>query len=84
MICKFTFLIFSITTKILIHIFYPFPIWLILARGITCNIIWNKQFGEDGVIISTSLLTSGQPIPFTFHSCPLVSFIYQACRSIFS
>ena len=47
------------------------------ARGITCNIVWNKQFGDDGVIIWTSLLKSGSPVPFSFHSCPLVSFIYQ-------
>ena len=67
----------NISCEILKFILYF--LGFLTVRGITCNTIWNKQFGDDGVIAWTSLQKAGYNVPFTFNSCPLVSFIYQVC-----
>ena len=44
---------------------------------IFCNIQWDPVFGEDGLIVWTLLYRSGDPMPFSEASCPLVSFVYK-------
>ena len=44
---------------------------------IFCNVQWNSIFGEDGVIVWTTLFQSGRPVPATEESCPLVTLLYK-------
>ncbi len=42
-----------------------------------CTVHWNPIFGDDGVLVWTTLLKEGRPVPFTEQSCPLVSMVYK-------
>jgi hypothetical protein len=45
--------------------------------GLSCNIIWNHMFGDDGLVYFTTMLTNTTSLPFNQFSCPLVTFTYQ-------
>ncbi len=42
-----------------------------------CSVIWNKMFGEDGVVPVESMWSSGRSRPVSLSACPLVSFVYH-------
>ena len=46
------------------------------SGGLSCNILWHKIFGEDGLLHFTSTLVNGTALPFSPNSCPLVSMTY--------
>ena len=51
-----------------------------VVRGnLSCNVIWNKMFGEDGLLDYTGLYHEGRPdsVPFHTSTCPLVTAIYH-------
>lgn len=50
---------------------------LVLNQSLSCNLVWNKMMGDDGLIPLDSLWSQGHSYPFTFHSCPLVTLVYQ-------
>lgn len=46
------------------------------SSSLSCNIIWYKIFGDDGLVHFTSTLLNDTVLPFHQHSCPLVSMTY--------
>ncbi len=42
-----------------------------------CNIVWNKMFGDDGVVPFSFLWRQGRSQPFTPSVCPLVSLVFR-------
>ncbi len=50
---------------------------LALNASLACNVIWNKMFGEDGVVPPESMWFSGTSRPASAAACPLVTFIYH-------
>ena len=46
------------------------------SSSLSCNIIWYKMFGDDGLVHFTSTLLNDTALPFNQHSCPLVSMTY--------
>ena len=48
------------------------------ARGarLSCNVIWHKTFGDDGLLRFTSALFNGTALPFSQRTCPLASMTY--------
>ena len=47
------------------------------TKGLSCNLHWIRPFGEDGPLVWTSVLQSGQALPFDPHACLLVSLVYR-------
>ncbi len=45
--------------------------------GLSCNLIWNKMFGEDGLVYFTNMLMGSTALPFSTNSCPLATMTYQ-------
>ena len=46
------------------------------AVTLSCNVVWNKMFGEDGVVPLDTVWYGNRSQPFTLHSCPLVTMVY--------
>ena len=46
------------------------------SNSLSCNIIWYKIFGDDGLVYFTSTLFNDTALPFNQQSCPLVSMTY--------
>ena len=46
------------------------------SGSLSCNIIWHKVFGDDGLVHFTSTLFNDTAMPFHPQSCPLVSMTY--------
>ena len=44
--------------------------------GLSCNVIWHKTFGDDGLLRFTSALFNGTAQPFSQRACPLASMTY--------
>lgn len=61
-------------TALLLYLLLNIP--LTFCR-LSTNQVWNKIFGEDGLIQFTTLSRHGQVQPFHRNSCPLVTLIYQ-------
>lgn len=50
---------------------------LTLNQSLACNLIWNKMFGDDGILHFTTLYAHGISIPFHPETCPLVTMVYR-------
>lgn len=48
-----------------------------LDHTLSCNIVFNKIFGDDGILPLDTILAHGNASPFPTTSCPLVTLVYQ-------
>ena len=48
-----------------------------LAEKLTCNIDWNRVFGEDGPIVWRTSYIGSMAKPSFQNFCPLMTFIYN-------
>jgi len=54
---------------------------LVLNQSLACNVVWNKMFGEDGLLPLTSVWTGGRASwPASTRACPLVTAVFSVAE----